>query len=125
MFEDDYTSDNRVQFNGKFVGSTTVKFNSYAAPKLANDEVTCGLEEDAQVDLKIKGVSFQSKFKPASITTLADFDHHLRTWSKNGNLYNFWFNPYISWETNRSLKNNNLNLGCLFHLNSWVKNHVA
>lgn len=123
MFDDDYTADNRIQFNGKFLGRTNVKFNAYATPKLANNEVTFGLQEDAQLDLKANGVGFQAKFKPSLISTHADFDHHLRTWVVNGQAYNFWFNPYLLWETNRSLKSNHIHFGILTQCDTY-KNHV-
>ncbi len=124
MFDDDYTADNRIQLNGKFLGLTNVKFNAYATPKLTNNEVTFGLQEDAQLDLKSNGVAFQAKFKPNLLSVHADFDHHLRTLVRNGQTYNLWFNPYLLWETNRSLKNNHLNLGFLAHIGGF-KNHVS
>ena len=125
LFEDDFTADNRLQFNGKFTGRTNVKFNAYTTPRLSNNEVAFGLEEDAQVNLKAADIGFQAKFKPNLISLQADFDHHLKTFNQGGNAYNFWLNPYVIWETSRALKNNNLHFGFLTHVNNSFMSHVA
>jgi hypothetical protein len=125
LFDDDFTSDNKVQFNGKFVGKTNVKFNVLASPRIVNNEVTYGLEEDVQLDLKVQDIGVQAKFKPSLVSVHADFGQHLKTCDKKGHVYNTWFNPYLIWETTRSLKVNNYIFGSLVHLNSSVKNHVA
>jgi hypothetical protein len=92
---------------------------------LVNNELTTGLEEDAQLDLKVNNVGLQAKFKPNLISLHADFGQHLRQSVKDGKVCNVWFNPYLLWETNRALTNNKLNFGFLTHVNSSVKNHVS
>ena len=114
-----------MQLVGKFVGAATAKLTALITPKKTDAGLAYTVDDEAQIDMKFKDVGIQGKFKPHRLSLQTDFGQHSKSTKYGGNQYDFWFNPYILWETSRTFNKNSLWLGHLLHVNRFFRSNVS
>lgn len=122
LFHDDYQTNNTVEFEGNLKGSNSaIQYKSVVDVNCKDYECNLSLNDEARLDFKLPRDSvFRLKLKPTNVLGHLDFSHYgYRTRMQNQNL-NFWFNPYVQYQANRSLSNGALFLGLMTNLNNGV-----
>lgn len=120
LFHDDFQNNNTAEFEGNFKGPhVSVQYKSIADVQMKQQQYGLSMNDEARLDFKLQGdATLRLKLKSNSVLGHLDFTQ--RGWStklKNNNL-NFWFNPYVQYQANRSLSNGALFLGLITNLNN-------
>lgn len=120
LFYDDYATSNTVEFEANFKGvNTSVQYKSIVDVPLKEGTAGVCANDEARLDFRLQGDSvLRLKLKSNSILSHVDFgQHNYNTQVSNTGLH-FWFNPYVQYQTNRSLGNGALFLGLAANVNN-------
>lgn len=127
LFFDDYQTNNTVEFEANFKGvNNAVQYKSIADVQMKGEKCGVALGDEARLDFRLQGDSvLRFKLKPTSILSHVDFGQHSYSTTANNQALNFWFNPYVQYQTNRALGNGTLFLGLAANLNNGVFSNNA
>ena len=120
LFHDDYLNNNAFEFESNFKGAnTSVQYKSVANIKCGKPNCSFALTDEARLDFKLQRDSvFRLKLKPTSALGHLDLGHHGYSKKLHNKDLNFWFNPYIQYQADRSLGDGALYIGLFTHLNN-------
>ena len=122
LFHDDFATGNTVEFEGNFKGEkTSVQYKSIVDVKWKDTGCGFALNDEGRLDFKLQNDSvFRLKLKSNNVLGHLDLNHHGYSTKVRDQNLDFWFNPYVQYEANRSFANGALFLGLLTHLNNNV-----
>ena len=120
LFHDDYQTNNNVEFEANFkAANTAVQYKSVADVQLKENSTGVSLNDEARLDFKLQGDSvLRLKLRSNNILSHVDLGHHGYSTQVSNQGLNFWFNPYVQYQTNRTLGNGALFLGLITNLNN-------
>lgn len=120
LFHDDYQTNNNIEFEGNLKGTNaSVQYKSIADVKWTSGGTTAALNDETRLDFKLQEDSvFRLKLKPTSVLGHIDFSQFGWSTQAYSQGLNFWFNPYVQYQTDRSLSNGALFLGLITNVNN-------
>ena len=120
LFYDDYQTNNTVELEANFKGlNTSVQYKSIIDVPVQEGKSGLSASDEARLDFKLQGDStLRLKLRSSSILGHVDFGQHNYNTQVSNQGLNFWFNPYVQYQTNRSLGNGALFLGLAANVNN-------
>lgn len=125
LFREQFSPDNKIQFNGIFKGNWTVKTNTSVKVDNIPGQAKLNMTDDVQINGRFAETSLQAKLKPTLISTQFDFGNIYFRNAFNGKygpmVFNNFINPYASFEIDRTLKNHVWTFGMIYFTNDFLR----
>ena len=124
LFKDDFSADNKLQFNGTFNAlHSQVKLNSILHNSFKDNQNSFKVVDDSELQTNLFGLRGKFKFSGSSIKHTLDLNKKYFSSQNNFLKKNIWINPYLEVTVGRNLNNNVFSFGLLSHLNNnWMRN---
>lgn len=119
LFHDDYLTNNTVELEANLKGAnTSVQYKSIADVHFKENKTGVSLNDEARLDFRLQADSvLRLKLKSNNVLTHLDLGQHNYTTQVQTQGLNFWFNPYVQYQANRSLCGGALFLGLITDVN--------
>lgn len=119
MFEDDFSADNKVQFNGAFNSvQSKLKFNAVMQNSNKDGLNSFLMSEDAEIQTNVFDKPAKVKFSNKNVKGTLSLKKYSWNCKKNNCAINLWCNSYAEAKFNRNLQNTTFSYGALSHVNN-------